>query len=83
MSPSARSNSRAELEAQLRNVKTGDPEVDSLLSREVTRRATFAPPGTPARVRPVYGTRIPLVRQVGQFLGIVPKDVQEPNRRRS
>jgi len=49
MSPQKQIGARAALEADLANVHTGDADVDSLLAREVGRRAAFAVPAPATR----------------------------------
>lgn len=44
MSPAKQDSARAALKANMANVHTGDAEVDSMLAKEVARRATFAVP---------------------------------------
>lgn len=49
MSPAKQIGAREALERDLANTHTGDPAVDSLLSKEVGRRAAFAVPGPATR----------------------------------
>lgn len=49
MSPAKQQGARADLERSMANVQTGDAEVDSMLRREVGRRAAFAVPAPATR----------------------------------